>query len=313
MVTTHLRVCSSSQLLLVCSCRVVLAVRDTAKGERAAADIRKKLSSKRRANLAVGEVTVEHLDLASLKSVRACALRLLNSEEPAIHILINNAGVMACPKAYTEDGHDLQFGVNHLGHFLLTTLLLPRLRASAGTTADGEPDPARVVNVSSVAYSFSRIDFEDLRFEHGYRPLLAYSRSKLANMLFTRELANRLKEHSTPGVTSYCVHPGVVATELFEHFDTFIIPGTKFFLDNVGRFFIKTPRQGAQTSLYCAVSRTAAHQSGLYYVDCSVSTPFAIGRDDEAAKRLWDVSCELVGLRGYDPLGTEDPPTSLFT
>ncbi|KAK3925668.1 Retinol dehydrogenase 13 [Frankliniella fusca] len=239
-------------------CRVVLAVRDTAKGERAAADIRKKLSAQRRAGVPVGEVSVEHLDLASLKSVRACALRLLNDEHKAIHILVNNAGVMACPKAYTEDGHDLQFGVNHLGHFLLTALLLPRIRASVGpapagptpagptpagptpagptpagpapagpapagpapagpapagptpaepapaeqgAAADGHPephpDPARIITVSSAAYAFSRIDFDDLRYERGYRPLFAYGRSKLANMLFTRELARRLKGKAT--------------------------------------------------------------------------------------------------------------------
>ncbi|KAK3925667.1 Retinol dehydrogenase 11 [Frankliniella fusca] len=119
-------------------------------------------------------------------------------------------------------------------------------------------------------------------------------------------------ERGESGVTTYCLHPGAVATELFEHFDTFLIPGTRFLLDNVGRFFIKTPRQGAQTSIYCAVSRSAARQSGLYYTDCSVTTPFPIGRDDEAARRLWEVSCDIVGLRDYDPLGDADPPAWLF-
>lgn len=131
---------------------MILAVRDPAKGERAAGEIRRRLmdgQGRKGVSLAaLGSVRVEELNLASLRSVQACARRLLD-REPAIHVLVNNAGVMASPERYTEDGHDFQFGVNHLGHFLLTLLLLPRLRASAR----GPRDPARVVNVSSSSYS----------------------------------------------------------------------------------------------------------------------------------------------------------------
>lgn len=285
--------------------RVILAVRDVGKGEKAAGEIRRQLMDKNKKN--IGQVRVEQLDLASLRSVRACAQRLLD-QEPAIHLLINNAGVMACPKAYTEDGHDLQFGVNHLGHFLLSVLLLPRLRASSPGSGHEDQGRVRIVTLTSVAYSFSRIDFDDLRCERNYKPLMSYSRSKLANMLFTRELARRLQEAGLEGVSTYCVHPGVVATELVRHFDTFIVPGTKFMIDHLGRFFIKTPKQGAQTSIYCAVDEKAGRESGLYYVDCRKVTPFAIGRDDEAARRLWDVSLDLVGLKDFDPLAATETP-----
>ncbi|KAJ1525548.1 hypothetical protein ONE63_010353 [Megalurothrips usitatus] len=286
---------------------VVMAVRDTAKGEIAAADIRRQLAKQGAGKGPAGDVRVEALDLASLRSVRECARRILE-EVKDVHILVNNAGIMACPKAYTEDGHDMQFGVNHLGHFLLTVLLLPRMRAS---TADSG-QPARIVNVSSVAYSFYKIDFDDLRIEKNYKPLLAYARSKLANMLFTRELARRFKDSGVDHVNSYCLHPGVVATELFRTFDYFIFPGIPFLIHHIGRFFIKTPRQGAQTSIYCAVHEKTAKESGLYYVDCSSTTPFAIGRDDEAALRLWDVSLELVGLKGYDPVTAAEAPAWAF-
>lgn len=141
---------------------------------------------------------------------------------------------------------------------------------------------------------------------------MAYARSKLANMLFTRELARRLQEASIGGINTYCLHPGAVDTNLFRHFDTWLLPGTQFLLEHVGRFFIKTARQGAQTSIYCAVHEKTAQETGLYYKDCSATTPLAIGRDEEAARRLWDVSMAIVGLEGYDPLTASEPPAWAF-
>ncbi|XP_049781160.1 retinol dehydrogenase 13-like isoform X1 [Schistocerca cancellata] len=274
---------------------VVLACRDEQKAETAAEDLRKRLQSCEGA----GQVHVQRLDLASLTSVRACARRLLE-QHPKIHLLINNAGIMACPHAVTEDGFEMQLGVNHLGHFLLTCLLLPRLRASA---------PARIVNVSSLAHLGGSIDFDDLMWEKSYNATFAYARSKLANILFTKELGKRLEVVRNPigtGVTAYSLHPGVVATELSRHFDSAYFPGVTWLFNNMARFVIKSPEQGAQTSIYCAVEESLSKETGLYYSDCRRTMPSRRARDGETARRLWEESARLVGLKEWDPCTAPD-------
>ena len=177
--------------------RVIMACRSVERGEKAAKEVRK----------ASGSTNVEfhQLDLASLASVRRFCEHVLE-EESHIDILINNAGIMACPYQRTEDGFEMQFGVNHLGHFLLTNLLLDRLK---------EAPAARIVNVSALAYKIAkRINFDDINSEQSYVPLTAYCQSKLANILFTRSLAKRLEGTK---VTSNCLHPGVIRTELGRH------------------------------------------------------------------------------------------------
>ena len=178
--------------------RVILACRSVQKGEEAAVEVRKRSGS--------DNVLFIQLDLASLASVRRFATRILE-EEPRVDILINNAGVMACPYSKTEDGFEMQFGVNHLGHFLLTNLLLERIKESPS---------ARIVNVSGDFYKFysTRINFDDLNFEQSYERFHAYAHSKLANILFTRTLAKRLEGTS---VIVCAVHPGVIATQLSRH------------------------------------------------------------------------------------------------
>ncbi|XP_069673279.1 retinol dehydrogenase 13-like isoform X2 [Periplaneta americana] len=228
--------------------RVIMACRDLQKAKEAADDIRMETQ-----NLSgAGDVVVVRLDLSSLSSVRECANEILNKES-RIQLLVNNAGVMACPKGQTQDGFETQFGVNHLGHFLLTCLLLPRILSSA---------PARIVNVSSHAHYFGSIDFEDLNLERSYTPTSAYFRSKLANILFTKELSSRLQGTQ---VTTYAVHPGVVATDLGRHLDTTMFKGVSWMFRNVGKLFMKTPEEGAQTSIYCAVDENVKNDSGLYY------------------------------------------------
>ncbi|GIX99922.1 hypothetical protein CDAR_26771 [Caerostris darwini] len=156
--------------------KVIIACRDVEKGAEAVKDINKVVNKP--------NLVVKHLNLASFTSIKNFAQDILESE-PFIHILINNAGVAACPKSSTDDGFEMQFGVNHLGHFLLTNLLLDRLKASA---------PARIVNVSSLAHMIcSGINFNDINMDRNYRPIKAYGRSKLCNILFTRELEKRLK------------------------------------------------------------------------------------------------------------------------
>ena len=177
--------------------KVIMLCRSTERGEAAAEEIRK---------LTQGEVIVHKMDLASLKSVRECAEQLNNSLDK-IDILLNNAGVMTCPELRTEEGFEMQIGTNHFGHFLLTNLLMSLLKKAA--------PGARIVNVSSLAHEGGQIYWEDINFEKTpYDPLKAYQQSKLANILFTKELARR---GEGSGVNSYALHPGVIHTELGRH------------------------------------------------------------------------------------------------
>ncbi|XP_045845128.1 retinol dehydrogenase 13 isoform X3 [Meles meles] len=176
---------------------VILACRDMEKCEAAAKDIRGETLNHR--------VRARHLDLASLKSIREFAAKITEEEEQ-VHVLVNNAAVMRCPHWTTEDGFEMQFGVNYLGHFLLTNLLLDRLKASA---------PSRIINLSSLAHIAGHVDFDDLNWEkRKYDTRGAYCQSKLAIILFTKELSRRLQG---TGVTVNAVHPGVARTELGRH------------------------------------------------------------------------------------------------
>ena len=171
-------------------CRVILACRSVERGLAAVDEVKKRANSE--------DVVFVQLDLASLQSVHDFSTKILE-EEAHIDLLINNAGVMVPPYTLTKDGFELQFGVNHLGHFLLTNLLLERIKESPS---------ARIVNVSSLVHQWGKINFDDLKSEHSYNALGAYSQSKLANVLFTRQLAKHLKGTS---VTTYSLHPGVIS------------------------------------------------------------------------------------------------------
>ncbi|NXD07878.1 RDH12 dehydrogenase, partial [Nothocercus nigrocapillus] len=265
--------------------KVILACRDIAKGEAAANEIRAETGNQ--------QVIVKKIDLADTKSIREFAENVL-AEEKELHILINNAGVMLCPYSKTADGFEMHLGVNHLGHFLLTFLLLERLKQSA---------PARIVNVSSLAHHGGRIRFHDLHGEKSYNRGLAYCHSKLANVLFTRELARRLQGNLMQAdlsrnafatgtkVTANSLHPGSVRSELVRH--SFIMT----WLWRVFSFFLKTPCEGAQTSVYCAVAEELDSVTGQYFSDCQPAYVSPRGRDDETAKQLWSVSCELLGIQ----------------
>ncbi|XP_074489088.1 retinol dehydrogenase 13-like [Sebastes fasciatus] len=254
--------------------RVILACRDMDRANKAAEEVRRRTGNY--------NIIVKKLDLASLQSVRQLAKDILASEE-RLDVLINNAGIMSCPKWQTEDGFEMQFGVNHLGHFLLTNCLLDLLKKSS---------PSRVVNVSSLAHERGQIYFDDIHQEKDYRPWKSYFQSKLANVLFTKELANRLQGS---GVTTYSLHPGIIRTELGRHFWS-KIPLWKSVVYTPLSFLIKSPTEGAQTTIYCAVEESLQDKSGLYYSDCAPKTAAPQGLDDEAAKKLWDLSASLVGL-----------------
>jgi retinol dehydrogenase-12 len=216
------------------------------------------------------------LDLGSLDSVRECARSLLARGEP-LHCLINNAG-FAGARGITQDGFELAFGVNHLGPFLFTLLLLDRLKQSA---------PARIVNVSSDSHYGARdIDFDAVRGRT--RSLTGYAEyavSKLANVLFTAELARRLEGS---GVVAHALHPGVVASDIWRSVPWPARP--------ILRLFMLTPEQGARTTLHCATSDEAALSSGQYWYECHPKTPSRPARDPELARRLWERSAEWVGL-----------------
>ncbi|NWQ91211.1 DHR13 reductase, partial [Burhinus bistriatus] len=259
------------------------------------------------------EVRFMQLDLASLRSVRAFASTFLR-QEPHLHLLINNAGehwdpppVPLAPPGQppraaiasfagvsaggtTEDGFSLSFQVNHLGHFLLTQLLLERLQSCA---------PSRVVIVASRAHCAGRLHPETL----GCPPpgplstFQDYCDSKLANVLHARELATRLQGTQ---VTCYAVHPGFVNTELFRHMPLWLKP---LFLPLVWLFF-REAADGAQTSLHCATQEGLECFSGRYFADCHLQEPWPVARDDRLARALWEASERLVGLgeAGGSPL-----------
>lgn len=252
--------------------KVILACRDMGRASKAAEEIKKRSGN--------DNIVVRRLNLDSLKSVRALAKEIQETED-RLDILINNAGIMMCPKWQTEDGFEMQFGVNHLGHFLLTNLLLDMLKKST---------PSRVVNVSSLAHETGKIHFDDINMDKNYDSYTSYLQSKLANVLFNRELAVRLKG---TGVTTYALHPGVIRTELGRHLFSSLWKRILFF---PFVFFIKTPREGAQTTIYCAVDESLKDSSGLYYSDCAPKLAAPQGRDDAAARKLWDLSASMVGL-----------------
>jgi len=220
-----------------------------------------------------------------LASVRKCAEQL-NKTLQKIDILINNAGVMMCPLSRTEDGFEMQFGTNHLGHFLLTNLLLPLVTAAA--------PGARIVNISSIAHDKGEMQWNDLNYkvDGSYSAWGAYQQSKLANVLFGLELSKRIEG---TGVTTYCLHPGAIDTDLARHLgDTFGFFGRVMCF--LSRPFVRTVEMGAQTTIYCALEESLAKESGKYYSDCREKLAEPQGRSLEDAKRLWKMSEELVGM-----------------
>jgi retinol dehydrogenase 12 len=213
------------------------------------------------------------LDLADLASVRSCAQRIRDGGAP-VHVLINNAG-LAGPRGLTKDGFELTFGTNHLGHFLFTTLLLPLLETSPG---------ARIVNVSSAShYQATSIDWDAQRRTTRSRTGISeYQVSKLANVLFTKELARRIPADR---VSAYALHPGVIASDIWSR----AIPRPIAWL--ITRF-MKSTADGAKTSIYCATAPELAGKSGHFYTDSKEKAPSRLANDESLAKELWQRSEE---------------------
>lgn len=265
-------------------CRVIMACRNEEKAKIA----REEIYERTKGVPNVGSLEVATVDVASLQSVREFAERILATEKQ-IHLLINNAGVVS-PKAFTVDGFEVHFGTNHLGHFLLTLLLLPLIISSA---------PARIINVSSIAHWTAGIlDWDDLNAEKTFSTSRNYSVSKLANILFTKELARRLEGSN---VNVYVLHPGFVNTDVSRHGDAIAFPGATWCYKNILKYLQKSVKQGAQTTIYCAVDEQAGKETGLYYADCETAPVSKDAKNPEHAKKMWDVSVKLVKLDGYDP------------
>ncbi|GAB4856795.1 Short-chain dehydrogenase TIC 32 B, chloroplastic [Ancistrocladus abbreviatus] len=231
-------------------------------------------------------VDVSKLDLSSIKSIREFAHNF-NALNLPLHILINNAGVMFCPFQLSQDGIEMQFATNHLGHFLLTNLLLDKMKSTAiATGIEG-----RIVNLSSIAHNHTYrggILFEKINDKDGYSDKRAYGQSKLANILHANALSRRLKEEGA-NITVNSVHPGLILTNLFRH---------SFVLFSIVRFFTmlvwKNVPQGAATTCYVALHPTLKGKTGKYYADCNEMAPSALATDEALAKELWDFSNKLI-------------------
>jgi NAD(P)-dependent dehydrogenase (short-subunit alcohol dehydrogenase family) len=249
--------------------RLVLLARSPARAEAALGAIARRAPAAR--------VEIEQVELASLRSIAEAAPRIL-ARCPRIDVLIHNAGVVLLRRETSADGYEKTFAVNHLAHFALTRLLRERLVATPG---------ARIVTVASEAHRFGgALDFDDLQSERRYRGLAVYARSKLCNVLWTRELARRL---AGTGVTANCCHPGGVATRLGQTDAAW----TRVLSRAIG-WFLLTPEQGARTSVYLATAPGLGSVSGRYFARERESRPSRAARDDGAARRLWEVSETLM-------------------
>jgi NAD(P)-dependent dehydrogenase (short-subunit alcohol dehydrogenase family) len=282
----------TARALLSAHAEVILAVRDTAKGERVAQQLR----------VATGnaQVHVLSLDLGSLASIRLAAEQF-RARWSKLGLLINNAGIMATPQGYTPDGFELQFGTNHLGHYLLTALLLPALQAAA---------PARVIVLSSSGHQRSDIDFDDIDYRHRpYDKWGAYGQSKTANVLFavglTQQAGNR-------GITANVINPGAIFTGLQQYLSQEDLRAIGWIDEEGQRTNLldwKTPEQGAATSVWAAVGKDLEGIGGRYLEDCQEAAPFEpkmprghgylpYALDPDHAERLWTLSKDLVGWHG---------------
>jgi NAD(P)-dependent dehydrogenase (short-subunit alcohol dehydrogenase family) len=257
----------TARKLAALGARIILVGRDPARCDRALASLHPQAGS---------PAHIAHVaDLSMLEQVRALGNRILD-QEPRVDVLVNNIGAMFASRLVTGEGLEQTLALNHLGPFLLTSLLLERLRRSA---------PARVVNVSSEAHRMGKINFDDLQLTRNYSAFRAYGQSKLANLLFTRELARRLEGS---GVVAHALHPGFVASDFANG------PGlTHWTMRRLASLFAISTEQGAETSVHVATSPEPQALNGLYYVKCRPSTPSSAAIDDQAARLLWDATASI--------------------
>ncbi|KAF3948079.1 hypothetical protein CMV_025877 [Castanea mollissima] len=268
----------TSRVLALRGVHVIMGVRNMVAGKDAKEAIVKEIPT--------AKVDAMELDLSSMASVKKFASEFNSSGLP-LNILINNAGVMATPFMLSKDNIELQFATNHLGHFLLTNLLLENMKK----TSRKSRKEGRIVNVSSEAHRFSYregIRFDKLNDKSGYSSFAAYGQSKLSNVLHANELARTIKDDGVE-ITANSLHPGAIATNLFRQSN--IMNGI---VNTLGRFVLKNVQQGAATTCYVALHPQVKGVSGEYFSDSNLSKASAQGRDSELAKKLWDFSMNLI-------------------
>jgi NAD(P)-dependent dehydrogenase (short-subunit alcohol dehydrogenase family) len=248
--------------------RILFVARDSARGEATLKHLRAIAGS--------SEHCAFYADLSRLDEMKRVAAEIAESE-PRIDVLINNAGALFSSRKVSADGLEMTFALNHLSYFVITNLLRPRLAAGS-----------RVVSTASDAHKGARLDFSDLQSARSYSGFAQYGRSKLCNILFTRELARRL---AGTGVTANCLHPGFVATRFGDHSG-----GVMSLAVRAAKTFAITPEQGAQTIIYLASSPDVAEVTGGYFEKCRPAMPTAEAQNDADAKRLWEISSELAGI-----------------
>jgi NAD(P)-dependent dehydrogenase (short-subunit alcohol dehydrogenase family) len=249
--------------------KLILVCRNRERGEELVREIQRAGNS---------EVELMIADLESQDQIRKLAADFLATKKP-LHVLINNAGVFNLKRATTIDGHEAVFAVNHLAYFMLTLLLLDRIKESA---------PARIINISSDLHQRATLKFDDLGGERSYGGMSSYGQSKLANVVFTYELARRL---AGTGVTVNCVHPGAVATNLAKNNGALAAVAWKI----IGTF-MKSPENGARTQVYLASSSEVEGVTGKYFIDSKEARSSAESHDATVARRLWEVSAQMTGL-----------------
>ncbi|GMH28119.1 hypothetical protein Nepgr_029962 [Nepenthes gracilis] len=268
----------TARVLALRGVHVVMAIRNTNAGR----EVREKIVNE----FPAAKVDAMELNLSSMASVRKFASEYNSSGLP-LNLLINNAGVMATPFMFSEDKIELQFATNHVGHFLLTHLLLDNMKKTALESGR----EGRIVNVSSEAHRFTYAEgvrFDKLNDRAGYSSWGAYGQSKLANILHANELARRIKDDGAE-ITANSIHPGAIVTNLFRH--SHILNGA---ILTIGKFFLKNIPQGAATTCYVALHPQVKGVSGEYFKDCNLAKPRSQARDGAMARKLWEFSLNLI-------------------
>jgi len=250
---------------------IIISGRNEEIGEQVAMEIKSRMTNH--------NIFFEYGDLSNLQSVVDLAYRL-NKNYPKLDVLINNAGSFTEKRQYTKDGIEMQFGINHIAHFLLTNLLMPALKKS---------DAARIINVSSNAHYRGTINFEDLYGEQNYAPFRIYAQSKLANVLFTYELSRRLAEDNLNHITTNVLHPGEVKTQIAEkNGNTFYKIGWK-----LAKPFLQSIEQGSTTTVHLASAKQMEGKTAEYWSKMKKTKSSKISYDEQVADRLWNVSRAL--------------------
>lgn len=266
--------------LVECDIEVILGVRNPVESKKA---VEKYLGNR---NLTAGaKLHYEQLDIGSMKSVRAFATKI-QAKFDKIHILINNAGVMCVPYRLTEEGFESHMAINYYGHFLLTHLLLPQLKA-AGT----QECRARVINVSSCVNKVGEIDYTDINRSKNYYPADAYNQSKLAQVLFAKHIDLQFEMDQLP-IQSHSLHPGVVNTDLFENSSTNYIPWIR-------QLLFKNPEQGSRTVVYAAIDPKLEGKGGTYLSNCRVAGCHRHWKNSVQCDKLFQFTCDTLGIKDF--------------